>query len=473
MAARYLSLSSARGRLVVLATVLGSGTVFLEMTVVNVALPSMARDMGLGITGLQWILDGYLLTLGALILLGGSLGDVFGRGRIFIVGLIGFAVTSVLAALAPSFGILIVLRLLQGAAGALLVPNSLALLETVFAEDERGRAIGQWAGWSGAWTAVGPLLGGALLEVTSWRAIFGVVGPFALLAAWLAQRSVPPVTLRSKSSVDYLGALLATTGLGGIITMLISGPVAGFSTPWVVAVGASGVGLLTAFLVHESRSRAPLLPLTLFRVRAFAGANLATFFVYAALGGLFFLLMLQLQNALGFSPLRAGASLLPINFLLLVLSPVAGALATRIGPRWPMTAGSIIAGFGMLLFARVQPEASYAGTILPALIVFGIGLGALVAPLTAAVLEAAPEESKGIASAFNNAVARLAGLIAIALLPLAAGMVGSETLRGEVLVRGFARAMYVSAGLCFAGAVVAFLTMPARTIATRKAVPTN
>jgi EmrB/QacA subfamily drug resistance transporter len=458
----YVPLRSARGRLVVFATVMGSGTVFLEMTVVNVALPAMARDLDLGMAGLQWILDGYLLTLSALILLGGSLGDVFGRGRIFRLGLLGFALTSLLAAFAPGVGALIALRLLQGAAGALLVPNSLALLETVFAEHERGRAIGQWAGWSGASTSLGPLLGGGLLEVTSWRAIFLVVAPFALLAAWLAHRAVPPAPAGRTGSVDYLGATLATLGLGGVITMLISGPTAGFGRPWVLVVGAAGVAALVGFVLHERSTRAPLLPLTMFRSRAFTGANLTTLLVYAALSGLFFLLMLQLQNALGFTPLSAGASLLPINFLLLVLSPIAGGVATRIGARWPMAIGAAISGVGMLLFTRVQPGASYVAAILPALIVFGLGLGILVAPLTAAVLQAAPQELKGVASAFNNAVARLAGLIAVALLPLAAGMTGMDAIGGTVLVRGFVRAMYVTAGLCFGGAAVALLTMSAR-----------
>ncbi|MGQ0815253.1 MAG: MFS transporter [Gemmatimonadota bacterium] len=455
----FIPLSSARGRLVVLATVLGSGAVFLEMTVVNVALPSIARDLKLGIAGLQWILDGYLLTLSALILLGGALGDVFGRARVFVLGLLGFAVTSLLVAFAPGIGALVALRLLQGAAGALLVPNSLALLETVFAENERGRAIGQWAGWSGASTAVGPLLGGALLEVTSWRVIFAIVAPFALLAAWLARRALPRSEPSRTRAVDYVGAALATTGLAGIITTLISGPASGFSTAWVIIVGAAGLALLAGFVVYERRATAPLLPLTMFSSRAFTGANLTTLLVYAALSGLIFLLMLQLQNALGFSPIWAGAALLPVNFLLLVLSPIAGGIATRIGARWPLTIGALVAGIGMLLFTRVQPGASYVGAILPALIVFGFGLGILVAPLTAAVLAAAPQDLKGVASAFNNAVARLAGLIAVALLPLAAGMAGAESVGGDVLVNGFVRAKNVCAGLCFAGAAVAALTI--------------
>jgi EmrB/QacA subfamily drug resistance transporter len=458
----YLSLGSARGRLVVAATVVGSGTVFIEMTVVNVALPSIARDLGLGIAGLQWILDGYLLTLSALILLGGALGDVYGRGRVFKLGLVGFAAASLGAALAPGLGALVTMRLIQGAAGALLVPNSLALLETVFAESERGRAIGQWAGWSGATTALGPLLGGTLLEVTSWRAIFAVVAPFALLAAWLAQRGVPAARSEGSRRVDYAGAALATLGLAGVIAMLISGPAAGFRTWWVMGSGAAGAALVAAFVLYEGRAEAPLLPLTMFRARAFTGANLTTLFVYAGLNGLFFLLMLQLQNALGMSALWAGASLLPVNFLLLILSPISGGVATRMGPRLPMTLGAVVAGAGMLLFTRVQPGAAYLTATLPALLVFGLGLGTLVAPLTAAVLEASPEDLKGVASAFNNAVARFAGLLAVALLPLATGMTGGGELSRSVVVSGFVRAMYITAGLCFAGALAAFLTMPRR-----------
>jgi EmrB/QacA subfamily drug resistance transporter len=435
---------------VVAATVVGSGTVFLEMTVVNVAMPAIASDLNLGIAGLQWILDGYLLTLSALILLGGALGDAYGRGRVFSIGLVGFAAASVGAALAPGVGALVAMRLIQGAAGALLVPNSLAVLETVFEEAERGRAIGQWAGWSGASTALGPLLGGWLLQVSSWRSIFAVVAPCALAAAWLARRALPTSNTSARRSVDYGGAALATLGLGGLIAMLISGPSAGFQTPWVIAVGLGGALLVAAFVWYESRVDAPLLPLAMFRVRTFSGANLTTLFVYAALSGLFFLLMLQLQNALGFTPLWSGASLLPINALLLVLSPVAGGVAMRHGARLPMTLGAAVAGLGMLLFTRVQPGASYWLDLFPALVVFGLGLGTLVAPLTAAVLEAAPEDRKGTASALNNAVARFAGLLAVALLPLARhgwsrdgwrhrarrGVRAGDVHRGRALLRG-------------------------------------
>ena len=459
MSDAFIPLASRRGRLIVWATVLGSGAVFLEMTVVNVALAAMARDLGLGIAGLQWILDGYLLTLSALILLGGTLGDVYGRGRIFIFGLIGFAIASFAATFAPGIHSLVAVRLVQGAAGALLVPNSLALLETVFAENERGRAIGMWAGWSGASTALGPLLGGVLIETTSWRAIFAIVAPVALLAAWLARRTLPTSEGSRDRNVDFIGAAFATFGLGGLITMLIAGPVSGFTTWWVLASGIAGAVLMLLFVWYEARARNPLLPLRIFRSPTFSGANVTTLFVYAALSGLFFLLMLELQNALGMSPLLAGAALLPINFLLLVLSPISGGIATRIGARWPMSIGATIAGVGMLLFARVQPGATYMGAILPASLVFGAGLGIFVAPLTAAVLGAAPADMKGVASAFNNAVARLAGLLATALLPLAAGIGGLQNIGGPELVDGFVRATLISAGLCFAGAVVAFVTV--------------
>lgn len=451
----FIPLASTRGRLVIAATVLGSGAVFVEMTVVNVALPSIARDLGIGMAGLQWILDGYLLTLSALILLGGTLGDIYGRDRLFVLGAVGFGITSGAVAIAPGIELLVILRLLQGVAGAMLVPNSLALLESVFAEQDRGRAVGKWAGWSGVSTAAGPLIGGALLEVASWRIIFAVVVPTALVAAWLAHRTLPDISPARHRSVDYSGAALATFGLAGIIIALISGPAAGFGTPWVLLCGIGGVALLIGFVFCEANVHDPLLPLSIFRSRIFYRANFCTLFIYAALGGLFFMLMLVLQNGLGYSPLLAGTSLLPINVLLLILSPISGGIATRIGPRWPMTIGAATAGIGMLLLTRVQPGAGYFTTVFPGVAVFGSGLGMLVAPLTAAVLGAAPDQLKGVAAAFNNAVARVAGLIAVALLPLAAGVAGLQNVAGPALVQGYARATTICAGLCFAAAAIA------------------
>jgi EmrB/QacA subfamily drug resistance transporter len=457
----HLRLASPAGRWTVAAAVLGSGAAFLESTVVHVALPAMARDFGLGIEGLQWVLNGYLLTLSALMLLGGSLGDVHRRRRIFILGLLGFAATSVLAALVPTLELLVVVRLLQGGAGALLVPNSLALLEVSFAEEDRGTALGTWAAWSGVSTALGPLLGGWLVDALSWRWVFAAAAPFAVAAAWVAARKVPGVQRAGVQarSVDYLGAALVTLGLAGVVGALIAGPGEGFTHPGVLLAGVGGAALLVAFGAVERRARDPLLPLSLFRSRQFTGANLTTLLIYAALGGLFFLLMLQLQNVLGYSALAAGAALLPVNALMLLLSPMAGRLAQRIGPRWPMTAGALVAAGGMLLLARVQPGATYLGSIFPGLGVFGLGLATLVAPLTAAVLEAAPDEQTGVASGVNNAAARLAGLLATAALPLVAGLGGLEHLRGSALAAGYTRAMWISAGLCALGALVAFLTI--------------
>ncbi|MGH7482119.1 MAG: MFS transporter, partial [Longimicrobiales bacterium] len=307
-----MRLRSAAGRWTVAAAVLGSGAVFIESTVVNVALPSIADAFGLGMEGVQWVVNGYLLTLGALLLLGGSLGDVFGRRRIFAVGLVGFAVTTALCAVAPSFGLLIGARLLQGAAGALLVPNSLALLDSAFAQEERGEAIGKWAAWSAVSTAGGPLLGGALIDYASWRWIFASVAPIALVAAWIAWRRIPDVQRRDgAASVDVAGALLVTGGLGATVWMLIAGPELGFASPGILAAGLGGLTLLVGFVLFEKRARSPLLPLGMFRSRQFSGANVTTVLIYAALGALFFFLMLQLQNVLGYGALAAGAALLP------------------------------------------------------------------------------------------------------------------------------------------------------------------
>jgi EmrB/QacA subfamily drug resistance transporter len=465
-----VSLHSATGRWILAGSVLGSGAVFLEGTVVNVALPAIARDFHLGVDGLQWVVNGYLLTLSALMLLGGSLGDRLRRSRVFGVGCVAFAVASIGCALAPSLPVLVVLRLLQGTAGSLLVPNSLAMLETSFQGEERGAAIGQWAGWSAVSTALGPLAGGWLVDAGSWRWVFASVGPFALGATWIALRHAPAGEARTRSRttrktapVDYLGAILVTLGLAGVVGALIVGPRLGFGASPVFGAAIAGLVLLMGFVAHERRlgrqDAAPLLPLGVFRSRQFSGANLMTLLVYGALNGLMFLLMPQLQDNVGYSALTAGAALLPVNAIMLALSPVAGRMAARIGPRLPMAAGSLVAGGGMLLFARVQPGASYLGVVLPAAIVFGLGLACMVAPLTAAVLAAVSEHEAGVASGINNAAARLAGLFAAAALPLAAGLGGMTRLEGPEFAAGFARAMWICAGLCAAGALVALLTI--------------
>lgn len=464
-----VALHSAAGRWTVAASVVGSGAVFLESTIVTVALPAIGQDFAVGLGGLQWIMDGYLLTLGALMLLGGSLGDTLNRRSVFAWGAIAFAVVSGMCAVAPTFPIFVALRLLQGAAGALLVPNSLALLEASFASEERGTAIGRWAGWSAVSTAAGPLLGGWVVDALSWRWLFGLITPVSLAAAWMALRRVPAAGRKVRAAgdsasaalrrIDWRGAALATAGLGAIVWALIEGPERGMGDPATLAAGIAGLVLLAAFAAVERRSGNPLLPLEIFRSRQFTGANVVTLLVYAPLGALFFLLILQLQNVLGYSALQAGAAILPVNVLMLALSSRAGRLSARIGPRVPMAGGALVAGAGMFLMARVQPGTSYTEAALPALVVFGLGLSALVAPLTAAVLGAVDESDAGVASAVNNAVARLAGLLAIAALPLVAGITSSQRAGSEQFASGFARAMWVGAALCVAGAVVALFTV--------------
>jgi len=454
-----LTLDSAAGRRTLAASIVGSGAAFLEGTVVNVALPSIARDLGLGLEGVQWVINAYLLALGALTLLGGALGDRYGRRKLFVAGAIGFSVMTVGCAIAPGPRVLLALRFMQGAAGALLVPNSLAMLEASFGEEDRGTAIGRWAGWSGTSTAIGPLLGGWLIDAASWRWVFAAIAPVALAAAWLASGKSEATDRGGSQRIDYVGAALMVLGLGGVTAALIDGPRLGFRDPIIVALLASGAIVLVAFAVIERRSESPLLPPRLFRSRAFTGANVATVLMYAALGGVLLLLMLQLQGNMGYSALESGASLLPANVLMLALSPAAGRFAHRHGARGPMTVGALVAGVGMLLFSRVVPGATYAGAILPAVVVFGLGLSMLVAPLTAAVLAAAPDRDAGVASGVNNAVARLAGLISAAALPVAAGIGGLEKLSGLQLTQGFARAMWICAGLAVLAAAVAWVTV--------------
>lgn len=461
-----LRLHSAAGRWVVAGSVLGSGAVFLESSVVNVALPAIARDFHVGIVGLQWVISGYLLTLSALMLLGGALGDRFGRPRMFAIGCVAFSLASLGCALAPALIPLVGLRVVQGAAGAMLVPNSLAMLDTAFAGEERGAAIGQWAAWSAVSTAAGPFAGGWLVDALSWRWVFAAVILFALLAALIVVRHIARGKAKETSGgrgapsrIDFAGAALGTLALAGIVGALMAAPELGFGDWRVLAAGAGGVFCMAAFIMVERRVPTPILPLSIFRSRQFSGVNATTFLVYGALSGLFFLLMPQLQGNLHYSALRAGAALTPANLIMLALSPVAGRMSARVGPRVLMTAGALIAAGGMVLFSRIHEGASYVTTVLPATIVFGTGLATLVAPLTSAVLSAVKESDTGIASGINNAVARLAGLIATASLPIAAGIGGSAKLEGAAYSNGYTRAMLISAGLCTLGALVAWVTV--------------
>ena len=454
-----LALGSPAGRRMLAASIVGSGAVFLEGTVVNVALPSMARDFRLGLEGVQWVINAYLLALGALTLLGGALGDRYGRRRLFAAGAVAFSAATVGCALAPSMPVLLVLRFLQGVAGAMLVPNSLAMLEASFDQEERSTAIGRWAGWSSISTAIGPFVGGWLVDAGSWRWVFAVIAPVALAAAWLALGGGMPREEHGNRQADYVGAALIVLGLGTLTTGLIDGPRVGFADPRIIALLVAGAVLLAAFVIMERRLKSPLVPPALFRSRAFTGVNVATVLMYAALNGLILLLVLQLQGNLEYSALESGAALLPANGLMLVLAPRAGRFAHRHGARWPMVVGAVVAAVGMLMFSRVAPGVSYVRTILPAVVVFGLGLSALVAPLTAAVLAAAPPGDAGAASGVNNAAARLAGLLAAAALPAAAGLGGLEELSGLRLTQGYARAMWICAGLAVLAATVIWLTV--------------
>jgi EmrB/QacA subfamily drug resistance transporter len=449
-------------RWILVATIVGSGAVFLEGTVTNVALPAIGRDFGLGLAGLQWVMNGYLLTLSALMLLGGALGDRYSRRKVFSIGLAAFALASLGCAVAPNVVLLVCARLVQGAAGGLVVPNSLALLETTFSGEARGTAIGRWAAWSSVSTALGPLIGGWLVDATSWRIVFVSVAPFALLAAAIAARAGGDASREaghSRKSIDWRGAALATLGLAGLVGGLIVGPDAGFTSPGVLAALIGGIVAVLLFVAVERTATEPLLPLGTLRSRQFVGVNLTTLLVYSALSGLLFLLMLQLQTGLGYTSLAAGSSLLPVNVLVLVISPIAGRVAHRVGPRIPMVAGAAIVACGMLLFARVHPGASYVSTVLPAAIVFGFGLAWFVTPLTSVALSSLGEGLAGLASGVNNAVARLAGLLATAALPVAAGLGGAHALQRAQFDAGFMRAMVISAALCGVGALVAGMTV--------------
>jgi EmrB/QacA subfamily drug resistance transporter len=402
-------------QLTLFACILGSGIVFLDSTVVNVALPSIQRALGGGLAAQQWVANAYLLTLGSLILIGGSLGDVYGERRVFTLGVGGFGVASLLCALAPTIEALIAARALQGIAGALLTPSALAVIVNTFPQDERGRAIGTWTAWGGIATVIGPLTGGELLAIASWRWIFVINLPLVVLCIAVIQIAIPPMA-RGKAEgrhVDVVGAALCALGLAGPVFALIEQPRLGWSSPAVVGPLVGGLLVLLLFLFYESRSPDPMLPLRLFRRRNFAAGNLETFAMYAGLAILFFFLTLFLQQVGGYSPLQAGLATLPATIVLFLLSRRFGMLADRFGPHFFMSVGPLVAAAGLLLMERIGIPVRYASQVLPGLLVFSLGLSMTVAPLTAAVL-AGSERDAGIASGVNNAIARVAGLLGTA-----------------------------------------------------------
>ena len=455
-----IRLRSARGRWIVFAAVLGSGLAAIDGTAVNVALPTIGRDLHTGLAGLQWTVTGYTLTLAGLLLLGGSLGDTFGRRKIFVIGVAWFATASVLCGLAPTPGVLVSARLLQGVGGALLTPGSLAILEAVFVVEDRGAAIGAWAGLSGIATAIGPFAGGWLVKAASWRLVFLINLPLAVLVIAVALRQVPENRDPDASgTLDIAGAVLAALGLGGVTYALIEGPGRGWGTAPVLISAVLGIAAVIGFIARERRAAAPMLPLELFRSRQFSASNLVTFVLYAALGGTLFLLPVHLQTVSGYSPVAAGTALLPVTVLMLALSARSGRLAGRIGPRLQMTVGPLLAAAGLLLMVRIDRSGGYLTEVLPAVVVLGLGLACTVAPLTTTVLGAAPSRQAGIASAVNNDVARTAGLLAVAVLPFLAGLGQASYENPGAFLHGFRHAVVIAAVLCVAGALVALISL--------------
>jgi EmrB/QacA subfamily drug resistance transporter len=445
------------GRWVLLATVLGSGIAFLDATVVNIALPRIGEDFDAPLSSLQWTVNAYTLTLAGFLLLGGSLGDHYGRRRIFTIGVIWFALASLLCAVAPSVEFLIGARALQGVGAALLTPGSLAIIEAVFHPDDRGAAIGAWSGLGGVAGAVGPFIGGWLIDAASWRLIFFINLPLAAVVVWVSARHVPETRDAGAQGrpLDVGGAALTALGLAGVTYALTEGPGGGWASVPVLLLGVGGVAALAGFLLVERTSAHPMVPLEMFRSVQFSAANLVTFVVYGALGGALFLLPLQLQISLGYSPLLAGAALVPLTLVMLLLSSRTGRLAQRIGPRLPMGLGPIVAGLGLGLLSQVKEGSGYAAAVLPGVIVFGLGLSFTVAPLTATVLNAGGEEHAGVSSAINNDIARVAGLIAVALVPVAAGISGEDYRSPADLTDGFRIGMMICAALCAAGGLLA------------------
>ncbi|MFF7279604.1 DHA2 family efflux MFS transporter permease subunit [Streptomyces griseorubiginosus] len=450
-------LASPQGKWILLTTVLGSSMALLDSTVVNVALPRIGRDLDADLAALQWTVNAYLLTLAGLILLGGSLGDRYGRRKVFVLGVVWFAAASLLCGLAPNAGVLVAARALQGVGGALLTPGSLALIQASFHPDDRGRAVGLWSGFGGIGAAVGPFVGGWLVDGPGWRWVFLLNVPLALVCAPIALRHVPESgDGRTHTRFDVLGAVLGALALALVTYALIEAR----SGSLVVAVSAvAGVAAGVAFVSVEKRRPDPMMPLGIFASRQFTAVNLVTLCVYAAFGGFFFLAALQLQVVVGWSALQAGTALLPTTALMLLFSARSGALADRIGPRVPLTVGPLLCAAGMLLMLRVGPDASYLLDVVPALLVLGTGMVLLVAPLTATVLGSVDASRAGLASGINNAAARAAGLIAVAALPLVAGM-GEEAYRSPTAFdSAFGRAMVVCAGVLVVGSAVAFTTV--------------
>src|SRR5919106_676097 len=459
-------------RLTLLAAILGSALATIDGSIVNVALPAIERDLGGGLSAQQWVSNAYLLALGSLILIGGSLGDIYGERRVFAVGVSLFGVMSLACAFSPTTEVLIAARALQGAAGALVTPSSLAIIVAAFEQRERGAAIGSWTAWGGIAAVVGPLVGGLIVDQISWRWIFALKVPLVLATLVLVRAAVPAATPMAPRRVDFVGAGLCALGLGGIVFALIEQPNHGWRSAAIIVPLAGGALAFAAFLAYERRTAEPMLRLELFSRRNFMIGNLETLAVYAGLAILFFFLVIFLQQVAGYSALESGMTTVPVNVVLFALSRRFGALADRFGPRLFMGAGPLISAGGVLLLLRVEVDTSYVTDLLPALVVFGLGLSLTVAPLTATVLADADEHDAGIASAINNAVARVAGLVGVSVV----GVVVASTLVDDAFaantesVRAFHQIVVICAALVAAGGVAGAIgiTNPRRTVEARR-----
>jgi EmrB/QacA subfamily drug resistance transporter len=456
-ATRY---SSSAGRWILASTVLASAMGTIDVTAVSIALPAIGRQFHASLGTLQWVVSGYTLTLAAFLLPAGALGDRVGRRRVFLIGVGWFACSSALCSIAPTPTLLILARLVQGVGAALLTPGSLAIIEATFHPDDRSRAVGAWTGLSGVASAAGPIVGGYLIAVASWRWIFLINIPIGAVVLLLSSRHIPESRDESAHrNRDPLGAALAAIALAALVYGLIEGPTRGWTRPTILISLTTGVVAAGLFAQTERKSRSPMLPLHLFRIQQFTAANAVTFVVYSALGGALFLLPVTLQEVDHYTALDSGAALLPLTAIMLLLSPQSGRVATKIGPRLQMTVGPILVAAGLFMLRRGTTDPRYLTGVLPAVLVFAVGLATTVVPLTTTALAALPEHEAGLASAVNNDVARLGNLIAVAVLPAAAGITGNAYLHGNQLAAGFRLAMIIAASWCAFGGLIAGFTI--------------